>query len=693
MATEVAALVARLEADTRDFQKGLKGAEKRLQGLEREGQKTRKGLGQTDKATQGLTKTVKGFGLAVAGSFAAKAVLDFAKSTISAASDLGESINAVEVTFGDAAEGIKDLGIEAATAVGLSNAEFNTLAVGFAAFVDKIAEGGGDVVGVMEELTGRAADFASVMNIDVAEAATIFRSGLAGETEPLRKFGIDLSAAAVTAEALASGLAETSSELTEQDKILARYNLLMEQTEKTAGDFENTSGSLANATRILAATFENAQAAIGDALIPTIEKLIPLAQKGIDLIIGWSIWLGRLTGAIDLVDASVRRAKLGIDDEATAIEFLFEAMRKLDLEFGGIDEKAPLGDLFANLISENALQVDKLSKRFDNLAETFGLTAEDAEFMRENAEELAEEFKTTADEVLLLADLLDEDLAEAMQNVAAKEGIKLLENTQDIRDAVLDGKDAVTDLAESEEVLAKKHDLATRAAERNKVALQNNATAMRDLRSAFLEAADPIFAVKQALNRASDAQEIYDEFLAEGTLLTSEGIDAAFDLAAANTDLEESFRALAGGDVQKGIEQIARQLGISVDAAREFLVEAGIIEGLDVEVTIQLNLEKGQFLRDLNDIPVIPGAVLRPINPGNITQRHSGGVIPGPPGADVPAILQAGETVRTVSQERALQGGGGTTVIVQGFVGSELQLAAQIDKLLTRRSKTSKLGF
>ena len=38
-------------------------------------------------------------------------------------------------------------------------------------------------------------------------------------------------------------------------------------------------------------------------------------------------------------------------------------------------------------------------------------------------------------------------------------------------------------------------------------------------------------------------------------------------------------------------------------------------------------------------------------------------------------------------------GGNPVSVVVNGFVGSELQLAAQIDRLLTRRSKTSTLGF
>lgn len=691
MATEVAALVARLEADTRKFDRGMKGAEKRLKRFDNQGKTTRKNLGKTDSAMGNLTKSVKGFAVAAGVAFATRAVVNFAKDAIGAASDLGESINAVEVVFGDAAEGIKSLGVDAAEAVGLSNAEFNTLAVGFAAFVEKIDAGGDDVVGVMKELTGRAADFASVMNIDVAEAATIFRSGLAGETEPLRKFGIDLSAVTVTQKALALGLAETSSELTEQDKIIARYNLLMEQTKKTQGDFANTSDQLANAMRRLTSKFENAKAQIGDALIPTIEDLLPLLEEGIDLVVGWAIGLGQLTGSISDADAAVRRAKLGLDKEATAIEFLVGAIEKLS------DESASL--FFPDFLAVEA-DIQVLVDEFGNLAETFGLTAEDAGFMRKNAEELADELGTTEDVVLSLADRLDKDLVKAMNNIAAKEGIKLLQNTRDIRDAVLDGTDAVFDLIEAEEDLERQQKDLADAMEDARDKTKALVLAERELRTAYMEAADPIFALAQSITRAAEAEEIYNEFVATGTQLTDDGRDAAFEYAGAIADVEANARALNESGVQAGLQRLADLLGLSKDEARLFLIEAGLIDALrlDTEVGFQFNLSpadralfnflQGGSTRTGGGTTIIP--TIPTFNIGGIA--HQGGVVPGPPGVTVPILAQGGETIRTGQQERALQGGG-VSIVVNGFVGSELQLAAQIDKLLTRRSKTSKLGF
>jgi hypothetical protein len=223
----------------------------------------------------------------VGGALAAAGVGSFLKDSVAQASDLDESLNALSVTYGSASDGIVALGETAATRLGLAATDFNALSVQFASFGGNIVGEGGDVVGFIDDLTTRSADFASVMNLDVAEAARVFQSGLAGETEPLKKFGIDLSAAAVDAYALANGIGEAGKPLTEAQKQQARYGALMEQTAKTQGDFGNTSDGLANAQRILGANFDNMKAQVGGpllgafatlttGLLPVIETMGPL---------------------------------------------------------------------------------------------------------------------------------------------------------------------------------------------------------------------------------------------------------------------------------------------------------------------------------------------------------------------------------------------------------------------------------
>lgn len=203
-----------------------------------------------------------------------KGAIEFGIGTIAVASDLNESINAVTVAYGDIGDEILGLGKDSAKTFGLSKRDLNSYAVQFSAFSKGIAAAGnGDVAGTFESILGRATDFASVMNVEVADALGLFQSGLAGETEPLRKYGIDLSAAAVEAYALANGIGDGTAPLTEQQKQLARYGYLLEQTSSVQGDFANTSDSLANANRINAATWDDIQAKIGTAFLPVAEDL------------------------------------------------------------------------------------------------------------------------------------------------------------------------------------------------------------------------------------------------------------------------------------------------------------------------------------------------------------------------------------------------------------------------------------
>jgi hypothetical protein len=210
----------------------------------------------------------------IAGAAFAGITVGLGKS-VKVASDLGESINAVNVSFGKSAKGILDFGKTASTTLGVSAVDFNNAAVRFSAFADRIVGSGGDAAGFIRDITTRAADFASVFNIDVAEALRVFQSGLAGESEPLKRFGINLLETEVKAYAVRAEIIKQGETLTEQQKVLARYGLLMESTNKTAGDFANTSGNLANGSRILSAQMTDLQGEIGQALLPALQRLLP----------------------------------------------------------------------------------------------------------------------------------------------------------------------------------------------------------------------------------------------------------------------------------------------------------------------------------------------------------------------------------------------------------------------------------
>lgn len=299
-------------------------------------------LGGFSSLKAGFIGVIGALGLGRLVSEAVSTAKDFVTGAITIASDLNESVNAVQVAYGDASKSVLALGDNSAKAFGLSQRELNSYATQFSAFVQGIAGPGGDVAGTLQQLIGRGTDFASVFNLKVADALQVFQSGLAGETEPLRKYGIDLSAAAVEAFALSSGLVsasvdsrkvelaqnaltrateaygeavrkygEQSSEaaakrdavtraemgveaatggaaatMTEAQKVQARYGLLMQQTAKVQGDFANTSDELANKNRINAAAWDDIQAKIGTGFLPVAQQLANIVGNDLLPVIG-----------------------------------------------------------------------------------------------------------------------------------------------------------------------------------------------------------------------------------------------------------------------------------------------------------------------------------------------------------------------------------------------------------------------
>ena len=85
-----------------------------------------------------------------------------------------------------------------------------------------------------------AADMGSFNDQDPTEMLERLRSGLAGESEPLRQFGAFISEARVQQFAWSEGIAENGVALTEQQKVMARYGLILQDTAAQQGDFTRT---------------------------------------------------------------------------------------------------------------------------------------------------------------------------------------------------------------------------------------------------------------------------------------------------------------------------------------------------------------------------------------------------------------------------------------------------------------------
>lgn len=191
---------------------------------------------------------------------------------VNSAADLGESINAINVTLGEGAESFLAFSENAADNLGITQAALNQAVIPMGALLRNAGLEGDALGDQLSGLAERAADVGSVMNKDVNEVLEAFGAAVRGEMEPARALGVSFNDAAVQAKALELGLVGAGEEADEAAKTQARLALIMEQTEQAAGDFANTADSLPNMLRRLRATGEEALQGLGTALIPGLQE-------------------------------------------------------------------------------------------------------------------------------------------------------------------------------------------------------------------------------------------------------------------------------------------------------------------------------------------------------------------------------------------------------------------------------------
>lgn len=194
--------------------------------------------------------------------------VDFAKEGIELASDLTEVQNVVDVTFGGDAGTINNWAKQAATSFGMSELAAKQYTGTLGAMLKSQGITSDSVVQLSTDLVGLAGDMASFYNIDVETAFKKIRSGMSGETEPLKELGINMSVANMEAYALAEGIEKPWKKMSQQEQTILRYNYLLQQTTDAQGDFVRTADSYANQQRIMELTLQNLSAELGEKLLP-----------------------------------------------------------------------------------------------------------------------------------------------------------------------------------------------------------------------------------------------------------------------------------------------------------------------------------------------------------------------------------------------------------------------------------------
>lgn len=268
---DIGSLIVNITSTTKGLQAGIHDAEQRVG----KASKTLRVLGKAAGAA-----AIGGLAVFAGGTVAAAATLP---KLISMGSDAEEMMGKFTTVFGEYSEGvIADLNGMAGK-MGRSKFEMREFAASFQdTFVPLgfAREKGAELSDQLVELTYDVASFNNTMEADTARD---FQSALVGNHETVRKYGIVITQAGLNQELLNMGVADGVKGATEQEKVMARLNMIMAGTTDAQGDAVRTAGSWANQMRALKSTISDTATEIGLKLLPVVtpvlSKFRELAQE------------------------------------------------------------------------------------------------------------------------------------------------------------------------------------------------------------------------------------------------------------------------------------------------------------------------------------------------------------------------------------------------------------------------------
>jgi len=219
--------------------------------------------------------------MAIAGTAAAGAVAAASFKLVQQASNLEESQSKVNTVFKNSAFIVDNFAKTSAASFGITKQAALEAAGTFGNLIQAFGIGEGQAANMSVTLVSLAADLASFNNTPIEEAIMALRSGLSGEAEPLKRFGVAINDVRLKQEAFNMGLYDGKGALDITAKTQAAYALILKDTNLAQGDFSRTSEGFANQMRILQASLSDAATEVGLVLLPYFKEFVNFINNNI----------------------------------------------------------------------------------------------------------------------------------------------------------------------------------------------------------------------------------------------------------------------------------------------------------------------------------------------------------------------------------------------------------------------------
>lgn len=232
---------------------------------------------------------------------------------VKAAANAQEGLAKFRSVFADQAAAADQFAKTLSSSIGRSVHDIRAALATFQSFNVGLGFGADQARGMSEQMQKLALDFAAFHNIEDQDAIGRFIAAMSGSSEVLDQFGVNIKQAAIEQELLAMGINKTAQDASEQEKVLARLNIIMKAMgqQGAIGAAAREAGSFANQLKLLQASALDAAVQVGTALLPTVVDLMNKVNELMKPLAAWLAAHDEMIKQAALVVAGVASVSAG----------------------------------------------------------------------------------------------------------------------------------------------------------------------------------------------------------------------------------------------------------------------------------------------------------------------------------------------------------------------------------------------
>jgi hypothetical protein len=254
-------------------------------------------------------------------------------AAIKFASDAEESMNKVNVAFGNSSQRVKEFANTALKSFGIARSQALDMSALFGDMATGMGISQNSAADLAIQLTSLAGDLSSFKNINIEEVTTALAGVFTGETESLKRLGIVMTEVNLQQFAMDQGIKKSLKSMSQQEKIMLRMQYIMKVTANSQGDFARTSGAMANQLRIAQGSLKELAETFGRIMLPVATKVITKVNDIIQNFIG--------------MDEATKKIIIAVSGFAAAIPPLIFLIGKIGAALGFLI--SPIGLVIAAL--------------------------------------------------------------------------------------------------------------------------------------------------------------------------------------------------------------------------------------------------------------------------------------------------------------------------------------------------------